>query len=140
MAQHGVFVARVVVEVVALQRLHLGQPGVRQQRGGGRAQRRVERDGTRLPRRQQQRRAGRHARLDQALPGGARPAQFPGRGGQGRDQRAGRGQRGGGPGRAFIGRLRQRAALLAKSFQGFIDISPLKIQVMVTTANSRPLR
>ena len=32
------------------------------------------------------------------------------------------------------------AALLAKSFQGFIDISPLKIQVMVTTANSRPLR
>ena len=43
-------------------------------------------------------------------------------------------------GRAFIGRLRQRAALLAKSFQGFIDISPLKIQVMVTTANSRPLR
>ena len=139
MAQHGVLVARVVVEVVALQRLHLGQPGARQQRGGRGAHGGVERGGARFPRRQQ-RRAGRHARLNQALPGRARPAQFPGCGGQGRDQRGGRGQRGGGRGRALIGRLRQRAAPLAKSFQGFIDISPLKIQVMVTTANSRPLR
>ena len=48
------------------------------------------------------------------------------------------------PGEASVaagagGRLR-RLRPLAKSFQGFIDISPLKIQVMVTTANSRPLR
>ena len=83
MAQHGVLVARVVVEVVALQRLHLGQPGARQQRGGRGAQHGgVERGGARFPRRQQQRRAGRHARLNQALPGRARPAQFPGAAGK----------------------------------------------------------